>query len=175
MIKKFYYINIFSIQQVAVTTENLSDVHKCSLYTISIALLTLTARVTGVNNLLEYAQKIIEDRKHDASYFLPPFLDPKKSSSKYNLNVPHLAIDKIALAECLQNAGMDFNRLQTGLPYILNQADNPGHRHSWVENVSNNMTQRNSLADLTAYNADADSISSSPGVSKVYKFKLKYD
>ncbi|KNC21719.1 EFR3-like protein cmp44E, partial [Lucilia cuprina] len=161
-----FLLFILGIQQVAVTTENLSEIHKCSLYSISIALLTLTARVTGINNLLEYAQKIIEDRKHDAPYFLPPLLEPKKSSSKYNLNVPHLAIDKMALAECLQNAGMDFNRLQTGLPYALNQSDNPGHRHSWVETVSSNMTQRNSSADLTAYNADADSISSSPGVSK---------
>ncbi|XP_065367692.1 protein EFR3 homolog cmp44E isoform X1 [Calliphora vicina] len=160
-----FLLFILGIQQVAVTTESLSDIHKCSLYSISIALLTLTARVTGINNLLEYAQKIIEDRKHDAPYFLPPLLDPKKSS-KYNLNVPQLAIDKMALAECLQNAGMDFNRLQTGLPYALNQADNPGHRHSWVETVSSNMTHRNSSADLTAYNADADSISSSPGVSK---------
>lgn len=156
----------------AVTTENLSDLHKCSLYAISIALLTLTARVTGINNLLEYAQKIIEDRKQDATYFLPPLMDSKKSSIKYNLTVPQLAIDKMALAECLQNAGMDFNRLQTGLPYALNQADNPGHRHSWVETVSNSMTQRNSSADLTTYNADADSISSSPGVSKVIKKRI---
>ncbi|TMW39580.1 hypothetical protein DOY81_015340, partial [Sarcophaga bullata] len=128
-----FLLFIMGIQQVAVTTENLSNVHKCSLYAISIALLTLTARVTGINNLLEYAQKIIEDRKHDAPYFLPPLMDPKKSGEKYNLNLPHLSIDKMALAECLQNAGMDFNRLQTGLPYALNQADNPGHRHSWVE------------------------------------------
>ncbi|XP_061398243.1 protein EFR3 homolog cmp44E isoform X2 [Musca vetustissima] len=162
-----FLLFILGIQQVANTSDELSNIHKCCLQIIAIALLTLTARVTGINNLLEYAQKIIEDRKQEATYLLPPLLDTKKSNKSYNLNLPHLAIDKMALAECLQNAGMDFNRLQTGVPYALNQSDNPGHRHSWVESVSSNhMTQRNSSADLTAYNADADSISSSPGVSK---------
>ncbi|XP_058983526.1 protein EFR3 homolog cmp44E isoform X6 [Musca domestica] len=161
-----FLLFILGIQQVATTSDDLSNIHKCCLHIIAIALLTLTARVTGINNLLEYAQKIIEDRKQEATYLLPPLLDSKKSNKSYNLNLPHLAIDKMALAECLQNAGMDFNRLQTGVPYALNQIDNPGHRHSWVESVSNHMTHRNSSADLTAYNADADSISSSPGVSK---------
>ncbi|KAM7343611.1 protein EFR3 homolog stmA isoform 3-T4 [Cochliomyia hominivorax] len=162
-----FLLFILGIQQVAVTTETLSDVHKCSLNSISIALLTLTARVTGINNLLEYAQKIIEDRKHDAPYFLPPLLDPKKSTTKYNLNLPQLAIDKMALVECLQNAGMDYNRLQNGIPYALHQSDNPGHRHSWVDVcVRDTMTQKNSSPDLANYNTDADSISSSPGVSK---------
>ncbi|XP_073848060.1 protein EFR3 homolog stmA isoform X2 [Musca autumnalis] len=161
-----FLLFILGIQQVSNTSDELSNIHKCCLQQIAIALLTLTARVTGINNLLEYAQKIIEDRKVEATHWLPPLLDSKKSNKSYNLNLPHLAIDKIALAECLQNAGMDFNRLQTGVPYALNQIDNPGHRHSWVESVSNHMQHRNSSADLTAYNADADSISSSPGVSK---------
>lgn len=143
--------------------------HKCNLHCIAIALLSLISRVTGVNNLLEYAQKIIDARKEEAPYFLPPLLDPKKTgTTKMNLNLPHLSIDKIALAESLQNAGMDSNRLQTGTPYALNQTDNPAHRHSWVDTVSNpQLAQRNSSADLTAYNADGDSVTSSPGVSKV--------
>uniref|UniRef100_A0A1I8NRE8 Protein EFR3 homolog cmp44E n=1 Tax=Stomoxys calcitrans TaxID=35570 RepID=A0A1I8NRE8_STOCA len=161
-----FLLFILGIQQVATTSDDLSVIHKCCLNIIAMALLTLIARVTGINSLLEYAQKIIEDRKQEATYFLPPLLDSRKSNKTYNLSLPHLAIDKMALAECLQSAGMDFNRLQTGVPYSLNQMDNPGHRHSWVESVSNTMTQRNSSADLTAYNGDADSISSSPGVSK---------
>lgn len=83
----------------ATTSEELSDIHKCCLNIIAMALLTLTARVTGINNLLEYAQKIIEDRKQEAAYFLPPLLEAKKSNKTYNLNLPHLAIDKLALAE----------------------------------------------------------------------------
>lgn len=142
-------------------------IHKCNLHSIAIALLSLISRVTGINNLLEYAQKIIDARKEEAPYFLPALLDPKKTTNKMNMDLPHLAIDKMALGECLQNAGMDANRLQTGTPYALHQTDNYAHRHSWVESVSNHLPQRNSSADLTAYNGDADSISSSPGVSKV--------
>ncbi|KAL9915193.1 protein EFR3 homolog cmp44E isoform X2 [Glossina fuscipes] len=163
-----FLLFILGIQQVAVIAEDLSDLHKCCLHAIAIALLTLAARVTGITNLLEYAQKIIEARKEDAGHFLPSIMEPnnKPSTTKFNLNLPHLSIDKIALAECLQNAGMDFNRLQSGVPYTLNQKDNPSHRHSWVESVSNQMTQRNSSTDLTTYNGDNDSISSSPGVAK---------
>ncbi|XP_036230945.2 protein EFR3 homolog cmp44E isoform X2 [Bactrocera oleae] len=164
-----FLLFILGIQQVALTADlELEVVHKCNLHCIAIALLSLISRVTGVNNLLEYAQKIIDARKEEAPYFLPPLLDPKKTgTTKMNLNLPHLSIDKIALAESLQNAGMDSNRLQTGAPYALNQTDNPAHRHSWVDTVSNpQLAQRNSSADLTAYNADGDSVTSSPGVTK---------
>ncbi|XP_017483475.1 PREDICTED: LOW QUALITY PROTEIN: protein EFR3 homolog cmp44E-like [Rhagoletis zephyria] len=164
-----FLLFILGIQQVALTADlELETVHKCNLHCIAIALMSLISRVTGVNNLLEYTQKIIDARKEEAPYFLPPLLDPKKTTTtKMNLYLPHLAIDKIALAENLQNAGMDSNRLQTGTPYALNQSDNPAHRHSWVDTVSNpQLPQRNSSADLTAYNADGDSVTSSPGVSK---------
>ncbi|XP_067628751.1 protein EFR3 homolog cmp44E isoform X2 [Eurosta solidaginis] len=164
-----FLLFILGIQQVALASDlELEPLHKCNLHCIAIALLSLISRVTGVNNLLEYTQKIIDARKEEAPYFLPPLLDPKKTtSSKMNICLPHLTIDKMALAESLQNAGMDSNRLQTGTPYALNQIDNPAHRHSWVDTVSNpQLPQRKSSADLTAYNADGDSITSSPGVSK---------
>jgi len=152
---------------VANTVDTLGNVHKCSLHAISIGLLVLISRVSGINNLLEYAQKIVDARREEATHFLPPLLEPKKMSGKtLNLALPHLAIDKLALGECLQNAGMDAQRLNSGAPYALNQTDHPGHRHSWVESVSNQLTQRNSSADLTVYNGDVDSVSSSPGVCK---------
>lgn len=162
-----FLLFILGIQQMACTVETLGAVHRCNLHSISIALLVLISRVSGINNLLEYAQKIIEARREEAIYYLPPLLEPKKVVSKnLNLSLPHLSIDKLALGECLQNAGMDAQRLNTGAPYTLNQADNPGHRHSWVESVSTHMTQRNSSADLTLYNGDVDSVNSSPGVCK---------
>ncbi|XP_055858817.1 protein EFR3 homolog cmp44E [Episyrphus balteatus] len=161
-----FLLFILGIQQVTVTAEDLDNVHKSNLHSIAISLLCLIARVTGINNLMEYAEKIIDARKEEAAHFLPPLLDSKKQSGKiYNINFPHLSIDKKALAENLQNAGMDYNRLETGSPYALNQIDNSAHRHSWVEAASN-MPTRNSSADLAAYNNDADSVSSSPGVSK---------
>ncbi|XP_043647602.1 protein EFR3 homolog cmp44E isoform X2 [Drosophila teissieri] len=162
-----FLLFILGIQQVASTVDTLGNVHKCSLHAISIGLLVLISRVSGINNLLEYAQKIVDARREEASHFLPPLLEPKKQAGKtFNLALPHLAIDKLALGECLQNAGMDAQRLNTGAPYSLNQTDHPGHRHSWVESVSNQLTQRNSSADLTVYNGDVDSVSSSPGVCK---------
>ncbi|KRJ98387.1 protein EFR3 homolog cmp44E isoform X2 [Drosophila yakuba] len=162
-----FLLFILGIQQVASTVDTLGNVHKCSLHAISIGLLVLISRVSGINNLLEYAQKIVDARREEASHFLPPLLEPKKLAGKtFNLALPHLAIDKLALGECLQNAGMDAQRLNTGAPYSLNQTDHPGHRHSWVESVSNQLTQRNSSADLTVYNGDVDSVSSSPGVCK---------
>ncbi|KAH8300050.1 hypothetical protein KR044_008988 [Drosophila immigrans] len=162
-----FLLFILGIQQVASTVETLGAVHRCNLHAISIALLVLISRVSGINNLLDYAQKIIEARREEASYYLPPLMDPKKVSTKsLNLSLPHLAIDKLALGECMQNAGMDAQRLNTGAPYALNQADNPGHRHSWVDSVSAHMTQRNSSADLTVYNGDVDSVNSSPGICK---------
>ncbi|XP_016986347.1 protein EFR3 homolog cmp44E isoform X1 [Drosophila rhopaloa] len=162
-----FLLFILGIQQVANTVDTLGTVHRCSLHAISIGLLVLISRVSGINNLLEYAQKIVEARREEATHYLPPLLEPKKMSGKIlNLSLPHLAIDKLALGECLQNAGMDAQRLNTGAPYALNQTDHPGHRHSWVESVSNQLTQRNSSADLTVYNGDGDSVSSSPGVCK---------
>ncbi|XP_017027908.1 protein EFR3 homolog cmp44E isoform X1 [Drosophila kikkawai] len=162
-----FLLFILGIQQVASTTETLGTVHKCNLHIIAIGLLVLISRVSGINNLLDYAQKIVDARREEASHYLPPLLEPKKMANKsLNLSLPHLAIDKLALGECLQNAGMDAQRLNTGAPYALNQTDHPGHRHSWVESVSNQLTQRNSSADLTVYNGDVDSVSSSPGVCK---------
>ncbi|XP_022224750.2 protein EFR3 homolog cmp44E isoform X2 [Drosophila obscura] len=162
-----FLLFILGIQEVANTVESLGAVHKCNLHAISIALLVLISRVSGINNLLEYAQKIVDARREEATYYLPPLLETKKVPSKsLNLSLPHLAIDKLALGECLQNAGMEAQRLNTGAPYTLNQTDHPGHRHSWVESVSSHLTQRNSSADLTVYNGDVDSVNSSPGVCK---------
>ncbi|XP_033253028.1 protein EFR3 homolog cmp44E-like [Drosophila miranda] len=162
-----FLLFILGIQEVANTVETLGAVRKCNLHAISIALLVLISRVSGINNLLEYAQKIVDARREEATYFLPPLLESKKVATKsLNLSLPHLAIDKLALGECLQNAGMDAQRLNTGAPYTLNQTDNPGHRHSWVESVSSHLTQRNSSADLTVYNGDVDSVNSSPGQCK---------
>lgn len=69
----------------------------------------------------------------------------------------------MALAEALQASGMEFNRLQTGTPYSLNQQDMSQHRQSWVEQAS-----RSSIVDVSTYNNDNDSIGSSPGVIKVF-------
>lgn len=86
-------IDIFSlrIQQLA-NTEELSDMHRCNLHIISITLLSLVCRVTGINSLSEYAEKIVSDRVTDAQYLLPPL---HETNGKHNLNVPQVMMDKV--------------------------------------------------------------------------------
>lgn len=124
----------FSIQEVAVTEVELSPKHRCNLHSIAVALLILIGRCTGIGTLVDYAEKVIQSRLDDATYLLPPLMDNEKPApSTLNTNQPHLMIDKLALAESLQQAGLEHNRVQTGTPYSLNQADMSAHRHSWVD------------------------------------------
>lgn len=69
--------------------------HKCNLHAIAVALLALLGRVTGVNNIMEYCEKIVESRKEDALYLLPGLIDPERDMDSTSLNLPHLMIDKV--------------------------------------------------------------------------------
>lgn len=69
-------------------------------------------------------------------------------------------MDKLALAECLQLAGLEFSRVQTGEPFAIHQEDTFAHRPSWVD-----APRASSNPDLGLYN-DADSITSSPDVQR---------
>lgn len=74
----------------------------------------------------------------------------------------------MALSECLQNSGLDYNRLQSGVPYSLNSADQNAPRHSWVDptHIHSAMSMsRGSNGDIQSFN-DNDSINSSPGVQR---------
>lgn len=104
-------------------------------------------------------------------YMLPPLIDPDTSPQNLNTNFPHLLIDKLALSECLQNAGMEFNRVQTGNPYSQYQTDSYQHRHSWVDTT---MNQKESSSDLNSYTNDSDSVNSSPGVQRVCTHRYIY-
>lgn len=172
----------------------LSDTHRCNLHIIAIALLSLVCRVTGVNSLSEYSDKVIADRVAEAPHLLPPYLE---TSGKYNLNIPQVMMDKVsivsvtdfmfkkpmlehelkiifpqfqmALAECLQSAGIETGRLQSGLPYSLNSTDQNGPRHSWVDPSNMHAAAmsmgRGSTGDIQSFN-DNDSVGSSPGVER---------
>jgi protein EFR3 len=120
-----------SIQNVAVTVADLPMKHTFNLHSIAIALLMLLARVMNVNNLLEYIAKIIDARSGEAPHILPPLLEHDVQTTS-GTNYPHLLLDKLAIAECLQRSNLEHNRVQTGTPYSLNQLDNGMHR-SWVE------------------------------------------
>ncbi|XP_058053542.1 protein EFR3 homolog cmp44E isoform X2 [Anopheles bellator] len=153
---------VLGLQQVAVTEVELSPKHRCNLHSIAISLLILLGRCTAIGTLVEYAEKLIEARREEATYLLPPLMDNEKAApGPLNTNQPHLLIDKLAVAECLQQAGLENNRVQTGTPYGLNQTDLLTHRHSWVDTHS---AVRNSVVD-SSYN-EIESVSSSPGVQK---------
>lgn len=87
------FLLIFRIQQLAISAQDLSDTHRCNLHIISIALLSLVCRVTGVNSLSEYSDKIIADRGVEAPHLLPPLIETIGRS--FNVNVPHVYIDKV--------------------------------------------------------------------------------
>ncbi|XP_001868152.2 protein EFR3 homolog cmp44E isoform X1 [Culex quinquefasciatus] len=157
-----FLLFVLGVQQVAITEAELSPKHRCNLHSIAISLLILIGRCTGISTLVEYAEKIIQARMEEATYLLPPLLDNEKSApSTLNTNLPHLMVDKLAIAECIQQAGLEHSRVQTGTPYSLHQTDMSAHRHSWVDTSS---AARNSIVDAN-YN-DIESVSSSPGVQK---------
>lgn len=173
-------------------------------------------RVTGINSLTEYADKIVKDRKVEATHLVPPLNENAKE--EYNLDIPQVLIDQVririflsenhhfpknakkkttfskkktkilifvmfffqtALVECLQSAGIETDRLQTGKPYSLTSNDQNGPRHSWVDpstvqGVTHSLS-RISTGDIQSFN-DADSVTSSPGAQrKVLTTEFNFD
>lgn len=71
---------------------------------------------------------------------------------------------QLEICECLKISGLDPTRLQQISPY---GAGGPGilagsHRHSWVE-----MGARGSVIEIANGPQDVDSVSSSPGMTRV--------
>lgn len=143
------------------STELLTNPHKCNLHIVTIVLAKILAKCTGVTSLMEYVEKVFVSRQEEVTYLLPPLIESHKTMQNANLNLPHLMLDKLALAEALQASGMEFNRIQTGTPYCFSQSE-ASHRPSWVDQMS-----RSSIAETSTYNNDNDSVGSSPGVIKV--------
>lgn len=168
-----FILFILGIQQVAVAANDLSNIHKVNLQAISISLLALLGRCTGISTIMEYADKIIECRQDEAHYLLPPLIDPEIGTTQsLNSNIPTLLIDKLALAECLQNSGLEYNRVQTGNPYSQHQTENFQHRQSWVD-TSIGGGSKGSNSDLNSNSNDIDSVSSSPGLQRVSTYNFE--
>lgn len=76
---------------------------------------------------------------------------------------------QMALAESLQSAGMEHSRLQTGVPYSLNPADQSIPRHSWVDPSSVQAAAMSHLhtsaGDIQSIH-DNDSVNSSPDIQR---------
>lgn len=73
------------------------------------------------------------------------------------------------MAECLQNSGIEYSKLKSGVPYSLNALDQETQRHSWIDPTNVNSVvlsmSRSSAGDITSFN-DNDSIGSSPEVKR---------
>lgn len=96
-------------------TSEISFSHKCNLHIISIALFSLVARVTGINNLMEYCEKIISDRLEEMPQILPPLIDPMQKSDKNVSSLTQVLIDKVSKTFTFHNNSNSF----TFLPYSL--------------------------------------------------------
>lgn len=156
---------VLGMQQTALDSDSLSPSHKSNLHSMVIALLALLARCTGINNLLEYCNRIVELRRSDGGHLLPPLDDAAYQIEELSQALPQLMLDKGELTECLKQAGLEFNHLSKGTPYVVNTQLDYAHRPSWMD-MSGAGGIGNSNGDLSTFTNDTDSVSSSPGVQR---------
>ncbi|CAO1432987.1 unnamed protein product [Diamesa serratosioi] len=153
-----FLLFIFSLQTTALRHVDLTPKHKCNLHRIVISLTALLGRCVGVYS--EYCEKLIERRRAEAPYLLPPLMNDDDSPTLQSLNMEfpeELLLNRQALVECLQSAGIGFNRLQMDTPNALFQSE---RRISLIDGT----TLRDGMsADLTF---DIDSVNSSPDVQR---------
>lgn len=155
---------ILGIQKTALESETLTPSHKSNLHSIVIALFALLSRCTGINNLLEYCNQVVELRRADGGHLLPPLDDTSYTIEELSKELPHLMVEKDQLVELLKQAGLESNHLQNGSPYVVNSQLDYSHRPSWVD-VSG-FGKGNSNTDLNSFTNDTDSVSSSPGLPR---------
>lgn len=171
---------ILGVQQTAIDSETLTPSHKSNLHSIVLALLGLMSRCTGINHLLEYCNKVIELRRNVGSHLLPPLDDTNYTMEELSQSLPHLMLDKVELTECLKQAGLDFNHLSKGTPYVVNSQLDYAHRPSWVDlGASGGFGLKGGASnmELNSFSNDTDSVGSSPGVQRkpILPLALNFD
>ncbi|KAJ8870605.1 hypothetical protein PR048_029628 [Dryococelus australis] len=152
---------VISIQDMALTCTSLSMAQKFNLHAIVACLLVLIPHIVPISSLLEYAEKVIAARRiANASHLLPDLLEhyDLESCPLPSQLGPDVLVDQTAVTDCLKGAGFDAARLQQVSPYSVGGGPTQGHRYSWVETSS--------AADFNSFQAEVDSVSSSPGVQK---------
>ncbi|XP_060814502.1 protein EFR3 homolog cmp44E isoform X1 [Bombus pascuorum] len=148
---------VLSLQDLALTSGQISISLKFNLHAIVISLLVLISYVCNITSLMDYANKIVEVRRKEAPHLLPDLQSQYDSGLSSRL-APALLVDQTVLSECLKGAGLDSGKLQQGSGYSSISLQ---HRHSWVDSAG-----RNSLADINSGATELDSGGSSPGVQK---------
>ncbi|XP_012530283.1 protein EFR3 homolog cmp44E [Monomorium pharaonis] len=147
---------VLSLQDLALTSSQISLPLKFNLHAIVISLLVLISYVCNITALMDYAAKVIEARQNDSPHLLPD-LQSQYDTGLTSRLAPALLVDQTVVSECLKGAGLDSGKLQQGSGYNGNSLQ---HRHSWVD------AGRNSLADINSGGPELDSGGSSPGVQK---------
>ena len=150
-----FLVFIFHLQDTANAAESLTVRHKCNLHRITVALLALLSRCVGVYS--DYCEQLIDRRRQEAPYLLPPLTDDDSPSlHAMNLEIPEdLLLDRKIVVGCLQSAGIRSERLQ------METLVSTDRRVSLIDGVS---SRDGNMSDTYP---DVDSIKSSPDVSRV--------
>ncbi|XP_012216133.1 protein EFR3 homolog cmp44E [Linepithema humile] len=147
---------VLSLQDLALTSAQISLSLKFNLHAIVISLLILISYVCNITALMDYAKKVVEARRNDSPHLLPD-LQSQYDTGLTSRLAPALLVDQTVVSECLKGVGLD-GKLQQGSGYSSSSLQ---HRHSWVDSAG-----RNSLADINSGGPELDSGGSSPGVQK---------
>ncbi|XP_020706838.2 protein EFR3 homolog cmp44E isoform X6 [Athalia rosae] len=150
---------VLSLQDLALTSGQISNSLKFNLHSIVISLLVLISHVCNITSLMDYANKVVEARDKEASHLLPELKSRYDGETQLPTRLQSsVIVDQTIVSECLKAAGLDTGKLQQGSGYSSSSLQ---HRHSWVDSAG-----RSSMADINAGGAELDSAGSSPGVQK---------
>jgi hypothetical protein len=150
-----FLVFIFHLQDTAVCSEDLTVRHKCNLHRIAVSMATILSRCVGIH--VEYCEQVIERRRQNAPYLLPPLTDDTSPTlHSMNLEIPEdLLLDRQVFVATMQGAGIRCERLQMETLFPSDR------RASLIDGVS---MRDGNLSDTFP---DAESIKSSPDVSRV--------
>ncbi|KAG5673665.1 hypothetical protein PVAND_003692 [Polypedilum vanderplanki] len=149
-----FMVFIFHLQDTALGSDDLTVRHRCNLHRIVISLVTLLSRCVGI--YVDYCERIIDRRRQEAPFLLPPLTDDNSPTlHSFNLDIPsEVLLDRTTVVECLQAAGIRSERLQMESLFPSDR------RTSLIDGVS---TRDGNLSDTYP---DIESIKSSPDVSR---------
>ncbi|XP_073993628.1 protein EFR3 homolog stmA isoform X1 [Rhodnius prolixus] len=143
---------VYSLQEFALSQNNLSVSQKCNVHILAICLLNLVSNLLQIPSMKVYVQSVIDKRREIAPYLLPEIREEHRLD---NLDInPDLLILEVKLGECLRQSGVEVPTISASLV----------QRHSWVENTG--MSMKGSNSDLTTL--DLDSANSTPGIQRKY-------
>ncbi|XP_014206305.1 protein EFR3 homolog cmp44E [Copidosoma floridanum] len=147
---------VMSIQDLSLTSSQITTPIKFNLHAIVISLMVLIANICNIPTLIDYAKKIVQARRKEAPHLLPDLRSQYDGLQSHKIPTS-LLIDQTIVTECLKGAGLEAGKLQQGSVYNSSLQ----HRHSWVDSAG-----RSSLGDINGGNNELDSAGSSPGVQR---------